>query len=191
MVLPPLGKGPLAPRFEAAFRFMRERNGESLVTRVENVSEACVAEARMLGYRVIAKDPDYLYAAGDVADLIGEPYKSPRAACNRFLREQGGILEPYDPRDRTACLSLFHEWSEQKQAAGLDSWGGALLQDAAGAHETALSSAPELGLTGAVVRVDGRIRAYTMGLWLNPAVFCILLEVADRTYFRPGPVYFS
>ena len=26
----------------------------------------------------------------------------------------------------------------------------------------------------------GRIRAYTMGLWLNQSVFCVLLEVADR-----------
>ena len=190
MALPPLGIGPLAPRLDAAFRYMRERNGDSSVTRVENVSEACANEVRMLGYRVIAKDPDYLYAADDMADLTGEPYKSHRAACNRFVRERGGLLEPYDPRDRTACLSLFHEWSVQKEAAGLDAWGGALLQDAAGAHETALSSALELGLTGAVVRVDGRIRAYTIGLWLNPIVFCILLEVADRNILGLAPFIF-
>lgn len=190
MALPPLGIGPLAQRLDVAFRFMRERNGDSLVTRVENVSEACATEIRMLGYRVVAKDPDYLYTADDMAGLRGEPYKSHRAACNRFVREQGGLLEPYDPRDRTACLSLFHEWSVQKKAAGLDAWGDALLQDAAGAHETALNSALELGLTGAVVRIDGRIRAYTMGLWLNPIVFCILLEVADRNISGLAPFIF-
>ena len=190
MVLPPLGTGPLAQSLDAAFRFMRERNGDSLVTRVENVSEASVAEIRALGYRVIVKDADYLYAADDLADLMGEAYKSPRAAYNRFVREQGGALEPYDARDRTACLSLFHEWSEQKQAAGADDWGRALLQDAAGAHETALSSSHELGLTGAVVRVDGRIRAYSMGQWLNPVVFCVLLEVADRNIGGLAPFIF-
>lgn len=190
MVSPPLGTGPLAQPLDAAFRFMRERNGHSLVTRVENVPEACVDEVRKLGYRVIAKEADYLYGASDLADLTGETYKTPRAACNRFLREQGGVLEPYDARDRTACLSLFHEWSEQKQQAGADDWGRALLQDAAGAHETALSSAHELGLTGAVVRVEGRIRAYTMGLWLNPVVFCVLLEVADRNIAGLAPFIF-
>jgi hypothetical protein len=64
------------------------------------------------------------------------------------------------------------------------------LEDAAGAHETALSDAAELGLIGAVVRVGGRIRAYTMGLWLNPSVFCVLLEVADRDIVGLGPFVF-
>lgn len=190
MSLPPLGTDPIAKPLDAAFRFMRERNGDSLVTRVENVPKAYVTEVRALGYRVIAKDPDYLYVANDLADLIGERYKSPRAACNRFMREQGGALEPFDPCDRAACLSLFHEWSEQKAQSGADDWGRSLLEDAAGAHETALCSATELGLIGAVVRVGGRIRAYTFGLWLSPAVFCVLLEVADRRIAGLAPFIF-
>ena len=190
MVLPPLGAGSLAEPLAAAFRFMRERNGDSPVTRVENVSEAYVSEVRALGYEVTEKESDYLYAAADLADLRGELYRSPRAACNRFVREHGGVLEPYHPRDRTACLSLFHEWREQKQRTGPDDWTDALLEDAAGAHDTALSVSHELGLTGAVVRVAGRIRAYTMGLWLNPSVFCVLLEVADRDMVGAGPFVF-
>jgi hypothetical protein len=190
MVLPPLGPGPLEEPLAAAFRFMRERNGDSMVTRMENVSEAYVPELRALGYGVVAKEPDYLYAAADLAELSGDTYKSPRAACNRFMRASGGVLEPYDPRDRTACLSLFHEWREQKRQAGADDWANALLEDAAGAHETALSATHEQGLTGAVVRVAGRIRAYTIGMWLNSSVFCILLEVADRNIAGIGPFIF-
>lgn len=190
MVVPPLGTGPLIQPLAAAFRFMRERNGDSSVTRVENVPEACVAEVCALGCVMAEKEPDYLYDAADLADLPGESYRSPRAACNRFLREHGGALEPYDPRDRTACLSLFREWREQKQRVGADDWANALLEDAAGAHETALSACHELGLTGSVVRVEGSIRAYTMGLWLNSSVFCVLLEVADRDIVGLGPFIF-
>ncbi|MGB4995400.1 MAG: phosphatidylglycerol lysyltransferase domain-containing protein, partial [Nitrospira sp.] len=190
MALPPLGPGPLAQPLAEALRFMRERNGDSRVTRVENVPEACVDEVRALGYRATAKEPDYLYDASALSDLSGESFKSPRAACNRFIRERGGMLEPYEPRDERACVSLFHEWREQKQQAGSDDWACALLEDAAGAHETALSDAAELGLIGAVVRVGGRIRAYTMGLWLNPSVFCVLLEVADRDIVGLGPFVF-
>ena len=190
MALPPLGAGPLAQPLAEAFRFMRERNGDSRVTRVENVPEACIDEVRALGYRATAKEPDYLYEASALSDLSGESLKSPRAACNRFIRERGGMLEPYEPRDQRACVSLFHEWREQKQRAGADDWASALLADAAGAHETALSDTAELGLTGAVVRVGGRIRAYTMGLWLNPSVFCVLLEIADRDIVGLGPFVF-
>ncbi len=190
MVMPPLGTGPLAPPLAAAFRFMRERNGASSVTRVENVPEASVAEMCSLGYRVTTKDSDYLYDAADLVALTGDAHRSHRAACNRFVREQGGTLEPYDPGDRMACLSLFREWCDQKQSAGVDDWADALLQDAAGAHETALAYAHDLGLTGAVVRVEGRISAYTMGLWLNRSVFCVLLEAADRTIAGLAPFVF-
>ncbi|HVG02284.1 MAG TPA: phosphatidylglycerol lysyltransferase domain-containing protein [Nitrospira sp.] len=181
MALPPLGTGSIADTLNTAFRYMRERNGDSPVTRVENVPAAHMPEMHRLGYRVIEKNPDYLYAADHLADLTGDAYRSPRAACNRFIRERGGVLEPYDPRELSACLSLFHEWREHKQQGIFDDWERALLQDAAGAHETAVSLTHELGLTGALVRVEGRVRAYTFGLWLSPVVFCVLLEVADRT----------
>ena len=43
---------------------------------------------------------------------------------------------------------------------------------------------------GAVVRVEGRIQAYSMGMWLNRSVFCVLLEVADRDMVGAGPFIF-
>ncbi len=190
MAIPPLGTGPLAEPLNAAFRYMRKQNGESPVTRVENVPERHVPEILGLGYRVTAKDPDYVYAAEDLAELAGDAYRSPRAACNRFVREQSAVFEAYDARDFSACVSLFHEWRAQKQQDASEGWERALLEDAAGAHETALSLAQELGLTGAVVRVGGRVRAYTMGLCLSPVVFCVLLEVADRTIAGLAPFMF-
>ena len=190
LVLPPLGSGPIDQPTAEAFRLMREWNGDSFVTRMENVPESFVPALRASGYETGEKEPDYLYAAADLVDLAGEAYRSPRAACNRFVREHGGVLEPYDCRDQTACVSLFREWREQKLRSGSDEWANALLEDAVGAHETALSAHSELGLTGAVVRVGGRIRAYTIGLWLNQSVFCVLLEVADRDIVGAGAFVF-
>ena len=56
-----------------------------------------------------------------------------------------------------------------------------LLADARSAHETIWSQAPDLRVTGKVVRVHGRLCAYTFGYWLTRATFCVLLEVTDRT----------
>lgn len=190
LALPPLGAGPIEQATAEAFRIMREWNGDSPVTRMDNVPEGCVPALRAMGYEVTPKEPDYLYAAADLVNLAGDAYRAPRAACNRFMREQGGFLEPYDPRDQSACASLFHEWREQKRRTGSDEWANALLDDAAGAHEMALSAPAELGLTGGVVRVAGRIRAYTLGLWLNQSVFCVLLEVADRDIVGAGAFAF-
>jgi hypothetical protein len=160
---------------------MRTRNHGSAVSRIENVPEEWGERLGAMGYRVRPKDPDYLYRTADLVELAGDPYRSQRAACNRFEREHRHVVEPYRDADCEACLSLFRDWSAQKQAAGLDEAGRHMLGDSEAAHREALTVHRDLGLAGLVVRVDGRIRAYTFGYRRSPSVFCVLLEVADRT----------
>ena len=143
-----------------------------------------------MGYRLKPKDPDYLYRAADLVALAGDPYRSQRAACNRFEREQRHSFEPYRDEDREACLALFRDWSAQKQAAGLAEAGRHMLADSEAAHREALTAHRDLGLAGRVVRVEGRIRAYTFGFRRSPSVFCVLLEVADRTIPGLAPFIF-
>lgn len=171
----------LAPALAACFGIMRARNGGSAVSRVENVPEELVGELQALGYRVKPKDPDYLYRTEDLAALAGDPYKSQRAACNRFEREHRHAFDPYLDSDREACLQLCREWMAQKQATGEDAVARQMLADSEAAHREALSHPRAIGLGGHVVRVDGRIRAYTFGFERSPSVFCVLLEVADRS----------
>jgi hypothetical protein len=156
-------------------------NGDSPVSRVENVPSQLVPEFERLGYRVRSKEPDYLYRAADLAALAGDRYKSERALCNRFEREQSFEVNPYQVGDRRDCRALFGNWARQKQAEGLDSFGGMLLADARSAHEVIWSQAAALHVTGKVVRIHGRLCAYTFGYWLTSTTFCVLLEVADRT----------
>ena len=56
-----------------------------------------------------------------------------------------------------------------------------MLADSEAAHREALTHHRELGLAGYVVRVDEKVRAYTLGYERSSSVFCVLLEVADRT----------
>jgi hypothetical protein len=138
-------------------------------------------ELARLGYRVTPKEPDYLYRATDLATLSGDRYKSQRALCNRFEREQSFEVDSYQAGDRRGCRALLVGWSRQKQAEGLESFGAMLLADAQSAHETIWSQAPDLRVTGKVVKVHGRLCAYTFGYWLTSTTFCVLLEVTDRT----------
>jgi hypothetical protein len=177
---------PLAPclspaALAACFALMRERNRGSAVTRIENAPEEWKGTLEGWGYRVQPKDPDYLYRTADLAALAGDRYKSQRAACNRFEREYRHAFEPYREADRDACLALFREWAAQKQAAGLEETGRHMLADSESAHREALTHHRELGLTGYVLRVNGGIRAYSFGCERSRSVFCVLLEVADRS----------
>jgi Fe-S-cluster containining protein len=162
------------------FAFMRQHNRGSAVSRIENVSEVQKTFLEAAGYRLVQKDPDYLYRAGDLAALAGDRYKSQRAAVNRFHRLQRHRLEPYHGKHREACLGLYEEWVKQKMSPGLDAVAHCMLRDAAFGHRQALGFAADLGLRGSVAWVDDRIRGYTLGYARSVDVFCVLLEVADR-----------
>lgn len=188
MALPPLGPGPLLPPLVEAFGYMRIRNRGAHVTRVENIPAEYLPEITKLGFRSVPKEPDYVYRASDLADLPGDRYKSQRAACNRFERDFRSQCEPYQAAHRTACLDLLRAWRAQKEESDRNEWSRLLLADAVSAHEAALNEPQSAGLMGAVVKVDGAVRAYTFGMWLTPSVFCVAIEVADRTI--PGLAQF-
>jgi hypothetical protein len=181
MPLPPLTNGSLAAPLAAAFRFMRQRNGDSPVSRVENVSASLASRLTPVGYQLRPKDPDYLYRAEALASLAGDRFKAQRALCNRVERRNEVVVEPYSSADRKQCRELFNAWQRQKQVGDLEPVGRLLLEDAAPGHEVVWAHAPALRLAGTVVRIDGRIRAYTFGYWLTGSTWCVLLEVADRT----------
>ena len=184
MPLPPIGTGPIAAPLSIAIGLLRRWNNDSPVSRVENVSSQLIPELERLGYRLTPKEPDYLYRAADLVSLAGDRYKSQRALCNRFEREQSFEMDSYRDSDRRDCRALLVDWSRQKQMDEDESFGAMLLADAASAHEVIWSQTPALGLTGKVIRIHGRLCAYTFGYWLTSTTFCVLVEVTDRT--RPG-----
>jgi Fe-S-cluster containining protein len=181
MPLPPIGAGSIDEPLCEAMGLLRRWNSDSPVSRVENVPSRLVPEFERLGYRLTSKEPDYLYCATDLEALAGDRYRSQRALCNRFEREQPFEVSTYQVGDRQDCRALLANWSRQKQAEGLEPFGTMLLADAAPAHEVIWSQASALRLTGMVVKIHGRLCAYTFGYWLTRTTFCVLLEVTDRT----------
>jgi Fe-S-cluster containining protein len=181
MPLPPIGAGSIDEPLREAIGLLRRWNRDSPVSRVENVPSRLVPEFERLGYRLTSKEPDYLYCATDLEALAGDRYRSQRALCNRFEREQSFEVSAYQVGDRQDCRALLANWSRQKQAERLESFGAMLLADAAPAHEVIWSQASALRLTGKVVKIHGQLCAYTFGYWLTRTTFCVLLEVTDRT----------
>ena len=161
---------------------MRIRNRGSAVSRIENVPAEYHDEIAALGYRLAPIGADYIYRVDDLISLSGDRYKSQRAACNRFEREHDDTAcDPYRAEDRDTCLTMYRLWQEQKERAGLNEWERLVLNDSSAAHDAVLSEQQSIGLLGLTVKIAGTIRAYTFGMWLKPDVFCIVLEVADRT----------
>lgn len=196
MPLPPVGIWPEGMReveeswtstVMRVMGYLKHCNKGSSVSRIDNIPEELLAFIAPLGYRLVAKDPDYLYRTADLAALRGQAFKSQRAACNRLRRTHQVQYLPYGREDYEACLAVLDRWIRQKQTSLLsahpDENPGAsdMLHDAAGAHRLVLQHDRALGLVGRVVRVDGMIAGYTFGYERSPDVFCVLVEVADRT----------
>ncbi len=185
MPLPPLGPHErFAEAVTQAFSFMRERNRGGAVTRIDNVSEDLRPRLAPLGYVLKPKAPDYLYRTEDLAGLAGDRYKSQRAACNRFARTQTFRYVPYRDDDRERCMALYDIWARQQEARSLealDRTGRWMLQDAASAHAEALAHHHALGLTGRMIGLQDRVGAYTFGYARSASVYCVLIEVADRS----------
>jgi uncharacterized protein len=181
MPLPPLGAGPLDQAVEQAFTLMLSWNGQSPVSRIENVMES---QRRLLErdeFQFRQKEGDYLYPVDALAALAGDQYKSQRALCNRVAREQMATREPYRDDYRSDCVRLYRRWAEQKRQGNLDQMGKLLLEDAESAHALVFQEHERIGLSGTVVKINDAIAAYTFGYWLTPQTWCILLEVADRS----------
>ena len=181
MPLPPLGPRPLEDTVGEAFEHMRQWNGPSPVSRIENVMAPHKIVLERIGMRCRPKEGDYLYSAEALAVLAGDRYKSQRALCNRVEREQQIAAESFHERYRDGCVALLERWGQQKEASLLDETALLLLQDATHAHILAFAEHERIGLSGVVAIVRDCVVAYTFGYWLTPHTWCVLLEVADRS----------
>jgi hypothetical protein len=128
---------------------------------------------------VEAKAGDYIYLQGDLAGLKGNRYKSQRAAYNQCDKQAVRIRE-YRDDESEPCIRLFENWRGGIDVNQQASYVRQVADDAESAHRVALRHAKELGLVGVVAEVGGRLAAYSFGFPINPAVFCIMLEISDR-----------
>ena len=86
------------------------------------------------------------------------------------------------------CLGLYRQWADGRKLACSDDIYCHMLQENEGVHALVLRHYRKLGLTGRVVIVDGKIKAYSFGFPVTEDMFCILFEIADLD-IKGLPVY--
>lgn len=198
MPIPPLGplehadQQDMIPSFHSViknvFNLMDERNQGRKVTRIEHIPEELMPWFAMTPYHLKASDGEYVYETASLAALRGDRYKSQRAACNRLIRTCSPQYRPFEGEDRDPCLELLNQWVQQKyttyhrqENSDQQYLGTYFLEDAAAAHRVAMTFHQELGLVGRVISVGEKLVAYTFGIPRHHDMFCVLLEIADRT----------
>ncbi len=203
MPLPPLGPhvvpgGPpsdsLKDVLAKVMMFMDSQNQGAQASRIENIPAALKDIIQPWGYSLTPKDSDYLYRTSDLVQLKAHTYKSQRAAYNRFSRAHRIRVAPYRIQDRDGCLALCHRWVTQKDEIAMPPVGASaeisqlMRREVIKSHRVILQEYHELGLMGRIIWVDGSIKAYAFGYPRSREIFCLLVEVADRSV--PGLAHY-
>lgn len=119
---------------------------------------------------------DYIYLRTDLATLSGKKFQAKRNHVNKFKRTYNYEYTPITPDLIQECLDLEAEWCKVNhcdQHEGTGNERRALIY--------ALHNFEELGLTGGILHVDGKIAAFTFGMPINQDTFGIHVEKADAS----------
>lgn len=120
---------------------------------------------------------DYIYKREDLVSLAGKKYHSKRNHISAFSKKYNWTYEPLDESNKQEFLSFSEKWYFDKA----DAFDEGLAAEQKALKEI-LNSNVGIDYKGALIRVDGRVVAVTMGSPINSRVFDIHFEKADTEY---------
>ena len=154
--------------------------GKPLVLRAVTQSFADLLEQRCPGMFQLEEErdlEDYLYSGDDLRELKGRKFHSKRNHLSNFRKQYPDyVYEPMTADMREEIWDYINLWCKQKECSGKFSDG--LLCEKKAIRE-ALDYFDQLDYEGAVIRIDGRIEAFTMGERLNDDTVVIHVEKAN------------
>jgi len=117
---------------------------------------------------------DYLYLASDLISLKGKKLHAKRNHINRFKREHEYEYVKLDSTLLDECARIMDGWCERRIC---DCGRGVYCEKIA--NKELLNNFEKLDCRGALIKVDGRFEAYTVGEELNGNTAVIHIEKAN------------
>ncbi len=115
---------------------------------------------------------DYVFRADDLAELAGKKFDGKRNRIKKFESTYRSSYEPFGRSHAEECRQLLNKWCVAKEDSPY-------MRAEKEAIREAIVRFGELGLKGAVVTVDERVEAFTIGTVLTPDTAVIQIEIAN------------
>jgi len=179
MYLEPLAKQPSAQLIKECFKIMDAFNKNKEISRIENVEEKRISFYKDLGYCCKEKFADFLCNRADLSGLKGDKFKHKRSALNHFLKNYQFEYLPFSLEYRQGCLELYNSWMRERQGYIQDPLYLGMLKDSLASLKVLLKDYEKLNFTGRLVKVDGKLKAFSLGFSINKEIFCIAYEITD------------
>lgn len=173
----PLGTGNPKPVIEKLLVWFKERGEEPLI-RLYNDEAVSELEEMFPGKFLITEDVgsfDYVYSTEELIQLSGKKFHTKKNHVNKFKRLYDYEYQRLTLSDRAEVEEMYNRWYDNKEdIPGLTEEREAVME--------LLKNWGHLDITGACLRVDGKMAAFSFGepLCCNMAV--IHLEHADMEY---------
>ncbi|MDR2585019.1 MAG: phosphatidylglycerol lysyltransferase domain-containing protein, partial [Prevotellaceae bacterium] len=116
---------------------------------------------------------DYIYKVDDLSTLQGKRYQSKRNHIARFTELPDWRYEPIGGANITECIEMNSAWCHLMGCTENKS-----LHMETCAAEMGLQNFDALGLDGALLRLSGKVVAYTLGEPINSDTFIVHVEKA-------------
>ncbi len=116
---------------------------------------------------------EYVYNASDLIDLAGKKYHSKRNHINAFLRTYTSEFDLYDDKYREECLQLQRDWAQDKDGDPREAEEEIL------SIRKALDHWRELNFKGCVVKINGKVVAFSFGEQIKGDTAIIHIEKAQ------------
>ncbi|MDQ7092979.1 phosphatidylglycerol lysyltransferase domain-containing protein [Desulfosporosinus sp. PR] len=171
----PAGSGNLKNVFEIMKQDAVSCGHEFVLAGVspENISIINGEYPEHFEYREMRDSFDYVYFLDKLVTLSGNSLHSKRNYLNRFMKEHHEWrFELIDLDNLQECWEMNQEWCKINPC-----------DEGSSSHENCavrrcFENFPELGLEGGLLRMEGKVVAYTMGEKLNSDTYVIHIEKA-------------
>lgn len=123
-------------------------------------------------YTEIRDNFDYIYETSDLISLTGKKYHAKRNHINKF-KEMNWVYEAISDENQEECLEMNQKWCRENNCRESES-----MQAEYCVIKKAFQYYKELGLCGGLIRLEGKVVAFSMGEKINEDIFVVHIEKA-------------
>ncbi|MGI1659507.1 MAG: DUF2156 domain-containing protein [Desulfitobacterium sp.] len=171
----PAGTGDVQPVLAEMKRDAEENHHEFIVLgiSVENMTTMKALYPEHFEYQDMRDSFDYVYLAEKLATLAGRKLQAKRNHINRFQANNNWSFELLTPDNLAECWKMNLEWCRRNNCKDDEQ-----LRAEYCAVKKDFDYFTALELEGGIIRVDGKIVAFTMGERLNSDTYIVHVEKA-------------
>jgi uncharacterized protein len=171
---PPIGDGDPKAWLLDSLGYLKEKGISPRIARVPESLQRQLAGWPHIKTLLDRNNSDYVYQTQNLIRLSGNKYHTLKNHINRFSKQNAWEYHPLTSDLIGECLDLQEEWCRLKQCLESPS----LLSEEQAIIE-AIHHMDRLHYKGGVIRVQGKVEAFTLGEPLNPETVVIHIEKAN------------